>query len=1135
MQLFIARAGGSGMMPGHALIGKSNLVLIMRVSFLIISILAFSAQILMAKNTAGQSIEETFIILELKNESLTTAFKKIEKLTDYLFAYQRQQVNGYKVSIEKAKRSVSSTLELLLKNTDLSFRQVGNSIIIYQKNGKAIVSFTNDIGKPVAVADTTISGVVINEESDQPVENVSIVLKGQQGGTITDANGHFLLSIDNLSGILLISSVGYESQQLNLNGQNSFRIALKPSTRKLDEVVVVGYGKSSRKNLSSAVTTIKPEDLNRGAISDVGQLLQGKVAGLNITASGDPNKPAAVILRGASTVNSPGGPFYVIDGVPGADIATVAPDDIASMDVLKDAAATAIYGNRAANGVIMITTKRGRKGQVQTNYNGYVGLENVSNNLDLMDVAQLRAYIAANGAAFSPNDDKGANTDWQKAIQRSTAVSHNHNLSLSGGGEHSTYSASLNYLDKEGILTDSRLRRFIGRLSIEQYALNDKIKFGLNIANSNSNANYVPLQNVVLLQAAKHLPISQVRNDDGTYFENLNTTGYFNPVAIMDNAKDDTKYNTVTGNFTTEVKLPFDLTFNTNLAYQKITALHGEYYGSYYAKYPTSNFYNNPDPGIGIAHTLIGNLFGVNGSALRSSYQNTFKTLEAFLTWNKRLGDHSINAVAGYSWQENTYGEGFQASSTNFQNDQIGYNNLSAGNPYAISSYRIGLGAPRTYGQIRQISDFGRLNYNYKDKYLLQASVRRDGSSVFGKNTQWGYFPSAGLAWRISNESFMQQQDIFNDLKLRVSYGVTGNSGGIDAFNSQLLYRLQGQFYNAGVWDNAIVPAQANNPDLKWEEVSTVNIGLDFTILKNKLSGSIDYYQKKTTDMLFPIFVSASLVPGGSIVVNGGGLENKGIELTLTATPVSKTDFSWTSTLNLAHNKNLVTSLSNPYTSGDSVRYSDPEGPGQTGATLQLLKVGKPIGQFFSLEYAGKDANGVSQFYKKDKTLTTTPAIGTDYFYVGDAQPKLLMGWSNSLRYKKFDLNFFFRGVFGQKLFNATRADLSYVSAATANNILVSAGDDKITDGKNSYYSTRYIEKGDYVKLDNATLAYTFSKPVNGLNSIRLYVTGNNLFTITGYKGIDPEINQGGIAPGIDYNNFYPKTRTILFGVNVSF
>jgi iron complex outermembrane receptor protein len=381
----------------------------------------------------------------------------------------------------------------------------------------------------------------------------------------------------------------------------------------------------------------------------------------------------------------------------------------------------------------------------------------------------------------------------------------------------------------------------------------------------------------------------------------------------------------------------------------------------------------------------------------------------------------------------------------------------------------------------------------------------------------------------------MKNQQLFSDLKLRASYGVTGNSNGIGAYTSKLVYGITGTYYNNGVQDNAYGPIQGSNPDLRWEKTATTNIGVDFAILNNKITGTIDWYNKNTTDMLFNYAVPATLVPGGRIWANGGSINNKGIELSLSATPVNNGVITWSTTFNIANNKNVVTSLQGPYSNGDSIRYSDPEGPGQTGATLQLLKVGKPLGQFFSLIYGGKSSSGVSQFQKADGTMTTSPAIGTDYFYVGDAQPRILAGWSNTFKYKSFDLTFFLRGVFGNKIFNATRADLSYTTAAAINNILNSASDDKIADTKNSFYSTRYIESGNYVRLDNATLGYNIAKPVKGVGSLRVYVTANNLFTITKYSGIDPEINQGGVAPGIDYNNFYPKTRTFLFGVNVSF
>lgn len=972
------------------------------------------------------------------------------------------------------------------------------------------------------------------DNANMPIIGASVSVKGTNKVTVTGDKGAFSITAKT-GDKLAFTFMGYEPKELTIGAGSNYNVTINEATASLTDVVVVGYGKSTRKTLSSAITSVKPEELNKGAIADVGQLLQGKVAGMNISASGDPNKPAAVILRGASTVNSPGAPYYVIDGIPGADIAAIAPSDIASIDVLKDAAATAIYGNRAASGVIMVTTKRGKKGAPQLAYSGYAAAEKISSQLDLMDADQLRTYVTANKVAFSPNDDLGANTDWMKSIERSTAFSQNHNLSFSGGSDHSNYSASLNYFDKEGILSKSSLNRIIGRLNVDQYAFNDKVKFSLNLSNSSSKSINEPLQNIVLLQAAKRLPISPIYNADGSYFENLNNSGYFNPIAISDNAQDETKYNVLLGGFNTEVKLPFGFTYNLNLSYQKTTANHGEFYSSYFGKYPTSNFYNNPDPGIGIAHTLIGGLFGTNGSALRSNYENTTKTLETFLTWDKKIGDHSINAVLGYTYQDNVYGDGFQTSSTNFPSDYIGFSNLSLGNPYAISSYRINLGNDLTYGRILMISDFFRLNYNYKNKYLLQGSIRRDGSSVFGKNNQWGYFPSIGLAWRVSEEEFMKGQSVISDLKIRASYGVTGNSSGIGAYTGQLIYGISGTYYNNGVQAAAYAPIQGSNPDLKWERTATKNIGVDFGFLNNKITGSVDLYDKNTTDMLFKYNVSASLVPGGAIWANGGSINNKGIEVSLSASPVTGKNFSWSSTINAAYNKNKITSLQGPYSSGDSIRYSDPEGPGQTNATLQILKVGYPLGQFFSLKYAGKDASGNSLFYKRDGSTTTTPSIGTDYFYLGSAQPKVLMGWSNTFKYKDLELNVFIRGTFGNKIFNATRADLSYTAGATVNNILNSAADDKITDTRNSFYSDRYIESGSYVRLDNATLGYNFRNPIKSVSNIRVYVSTNNLFTITGYKGIDPEINQGGVAPGVDYNNFYPKTRTFLLGLNASF
>jgi TonB-linked SusC/RagA family outer membrane protein len=982
------------------------------------------------------------------------------------------------------------------------------------------------------MAQSSVSGTV-KDSSGHPLAGVSVSVKHKNVVSITKSDGYFTIPAET-GDVLVFSGISLEDQEMMLGSATTLNVIMRTSAQQMVDVVVVGYGKGSRKTLSSAITTVKPEDLNRGAIGDVGQLLQGKVPGLNITASGDPNRSAAVILRGASTINSPQGPFYVIDGIPGGDINAVAPDDIASIDVLKDASATAIYGNKASNGVIMVTTKRARKGQFQTTYNGYVGLEKVSNGLKLMDSAQLRTYAAKNGSSINGNDDKGANTDWMKAIERSSAVSHNHNISFSGGNDKSMYSASLNYLNKEGIIMQSGLERVIARVAAEHHALNDHLIFGLNVMSSSSKASNVPFQNMVFQQAAKYNPTSPVYNSNGTYFENFNTPGYFNPVSIIKNAKDDTKYGSLQGIFTVEAKLPFGFSYNMNLSYQKGTWLHGEYYNSYYSNnYNTGQFYTNSDPGGGRS---LRNFY-TNGLAYRAYYQSSSKTMESYLTWARHFGLHSIKAVVGYSWQKNTNGDGLQTSQTNFISDYASYNNLGLGNYQTVNGFAVDYGGT-IYQETNFISDFARINYDFSEKYLLQGSIRRDGSSVFGKNNQWGYFPSVGAAWRISQEEFLKNNDIVSELKLRASYGETGNAFGLGAYSAQQLYNKTGTYYNNGVFASSFSTVQGYNPDLKWEKTSTKNIGLDYGLLNGKVSGVIDVYEKLTTGMIFGYAVSQTIDPSGYVIMNVGKIRNRGIEFSVNINAVETKDFSWNTSLNLASNKNVILNLKGPEKYGvnaDSTTYTSIDGPGTSGSTLQMFAVGGPLGQFYSFKYAGKDATGKSLFLSGKGVETTSPAQKTDYYPLGSPQPKLIFGWVNNFRYKNFDLNVFIRGVTGNKIFNATNADLHYVTTAGQTNISPDAMDDAKTDAKNNNYSSRYVEDGSYIRLDNATLGYRFKLNSKYVNQLRFYATVNNAFVITKYKGVDPEINQGGASLGIDYNSFYPKTRTMLLGVSVGF
>ncbi|MBP1641030.1 MAG: TonB-dependent receptor plug [Bacteroidetes bacterium] len=1064
------------------------------------------------------------VTLALENVTVKAALEALKSQSGLSYWFDTNDVNMQKVvSVNVKSKPVDEVLKIILQGQDVRYEVKNDHIVIAKSTGSnQKASETQVFGEP-----RRVSGKITDEKGNL-LPGVTVMVKGTSAGTISDVNGHYELGKVPAGSILEFSFVGMTSHTVKIGSQSVVNVTLREMDTKLNEVVVVGYGTTTKKGLVSSVVSVKTDELNKGAITDVGQLLQGKAAGLNITVSGDPTRQSSVILRGTSTLNSSMTPFYVIDGIPGADISLVAPDDIETVDVLKDAAGTSIYGNRASNGVIMITTKKGKKGATHISYNGYAGIENVTNSLKLMNASQLRAFASSTGQNLT--EDTGADTDWQKAIQRGTAYSTNHNLSFNGGGEHSNYSASVNYSNKQGIILESNQNKVVARLAFNQYAFNDKLKIGLSVANAKVKSDYVPLLGAVLYQTAYHLPTSPVKNADGSFYENFTKNGYFNPVAIIDNAQSQQKNNNLIAAFTLNAKLPWGLTYDMSYSYQNYSALYGEAYSSYLYQYNGTVFYNNPDPPS--TRSIV--TFYPGGSALRSSYQNTNQAFENWFTWNRTFGVHSINAVLGYSLQNDEYGDGFQATNANFPVNSVGFNNLALGNYSAVSGYTVNFGNDQAYYKTRLISNFARLNYNYNDKYYFQGSLRRDGSSVFGKNNRWGYFPSVGLSWRAGQETFVQKLNLFYDLKLRASYGVTGNSTGFNAYTAQFLSSSMGNYYYNGTTQVTYAPNKAANPDLKWEKTATTNIGLDASVLKGRLNMTFEWYNKNTTDMIYSYSTEQIIVPAGSITANGGSISNRGIEVTISATPIQNKNFTWKSNLNLAHNTNKITSLSNSYfATVDSVRYTQPDGSGQTGSTLQIMKVGRPLGQFFTLIYAGKNSDGVSQYLAKDGTLTVNPTTA-DYRYAGSPQPKLTYGWTNSFTYKNFDLNIFLRGVYGNKIFNATRADLFRPSTVAYTNILVDAANESVKDYNAYRYSSRFIESGSYLRVESMTLGYTFKSPIKYVENIHFYSTVNNLFVITKYKGVDPEVYMGGTAPGIDSNNFYPKTRTILFGVNVN-
>jgi len=964
----------------------------------------------------------------------------------------------------------------------------------------------------------SIKGTV-RDAQGATIPSVTVVIKGTTRGTTTDANGVFSISAEKGS-TLIFRYIGYEAKEVVVGTLTTINVSLADVSNKLNDVVVVGYGTTTKKELTSAITTIKAEQFNAGVVSTPAELLEGKVAGLNITGDGNPNSTPSVTLRGPSSLR--GGdasvPFYIIDGVPGADFKLLAPSDIASIDVLKDASAAAIYGTRATNGVIIVTTKKGRSGQLRMTYDAYGSVKSVANQFEVATAAQQRAYVQANGLSFTPANDNGGDTDWQKAVQRDNGYAQNHNLSFGGGTDKTIFGGSVNYLSDQGIVKGSDLKRYIGRLNLSQKTLNDKLKLDFSLSNSVTNSNLIvddiPLATAdgrnpgLFKSVVQYLPTRQIYNANGTLYNDPTLQLGYNPVGLITNDTYRQKVNLMLANTRAELQLPFGIVYNLNIAYQS-------------RKTDNSTYYNQ-------ASELAPNL---GGKAIRSTYEDTKKLMEHYLTYDYKWNDkHDFKALLGYSYDETNSGDGFQSVAQNFPGDATGSNNLGLG--YQTGN-RADFGTTREE-TLKLISFYTRVNYSYMGKYILQASLRRDGSNAFGKNNQWGYFPAGSAAWRIIDENFMKSQSLFDDLKVRVGYGKTGNALGFSSYTPLTLYDTKGSFYTGGSYIGAIGVSQNPNPDLKWESTATTNAGIDFSLLKGRLGGSVDVYNKKTTDMIYPRPVSLINNYVSTTISNVGSMSNKGVEISLNGTPVKTENFTWGTYGNISFNKNRIVSLgdniSKIYTGG-------PEGPGQSGIRVSIIEAGYPLGEFYTLKYLGV-VNGVSTFQGANGQPTTTP-VSSDQTYAGNAQPTYIFGWGNDFSYKKWTLNFFFRGQGGNKIMNASLASFNTPAQASTHGIPTLTLSEPVTDINANRYSTKYLEDGDFIRLSNATLAYKFKIAGNYVKSLRVYLTGTNLLTITNYRGVDPELSlnvnnqQSGQFIGVDSNNFYPRTRSFLAGLQL--
>ncbi|RFS22789.1 SusC/RagA family TonB-linked outer membrane protein [Chitinophaga silvatica] len=1048
--------------------------------------------------TGHASAQQQRVIVQefhVKEGSLSDALQQLRKVAGIDIVYQASSLQQVRVQqLDIAKQSVEEVLKQLLKGTGYQF--VLNEGVIVIKKEKATVN---------------IAGTVTEKSAGAPLPGVSVQVKGTTTGTVTGTNGRFTLAADPATDTLLLSFMGFKTEKVALNGRTSFSISMEGNVSNLNSVVVVGYGQTTKSDLTGSISHVSAENFNSGVFNSPEQLLQGKVPGLNVTRSGDPNATPGITLRGPSTFR--GGeaqqPFYVIDGVPGASIQLVSPADIVSMDVLKDAASTAIYGARAANGVIMITTRHAKSGQSWLSYSGYGAVENVSRRIEMLTGDELRTFLKDNGNVLAPTDEDNANTDWQKEVTRQ-GVSHNHNISFGGGNGKTVFDGSVNYLKNQGIMKGSDLERLNVRANLEQTAFNDRLKLNLGISNSVSTQNRIP--DLVFQNMLTYLPTSNVYNADGSFKEDwTRTRNYLNPVSLIVNNSDLTKTKTMLGVARAELKLLEGLTYTANLSLQDEQINRDRYYGRK----------------SGIAQ-------GLNGVATRSAFTNTRKLLETYLNYDKRFGEHDLKLLAGYSWQEDRKGDGFQTSNQNFVSDATKGDNLGLASAPGGVVPNFGTTRIQT---LRFISFYGRANYAFREKYLLQASLRQDGSSAFGANNRWALFPAFSGAWKVTKEPFMQNVRWIDDLKLRIGYGATGNSLGFDPLIAIMRYDLFGKFYYNGQILSSVSPVQNENPNLKWESTAMTNVGVDLTVLRGKLSFTVDVYNKMTSDLIYQYNIPASASMGSvvsTLYANVGKMKNQGIELQVNATPLQRGKFTWSTSANLAHNKNEIVSLSNSIFKVPYIETADLGGRGQSGNYSQRLLEGMPLGTFYTLQFAGKDKNGRSQFYKPDGTLTSE--YNSSYLVqTGNAQPKLLYGWSNTLTYGNIDLTFFLRGVYGSHILNATLANLNAPYGSTATNLPKFSLNESAKDDRAYFLSDRYIESGSYLRLDNTTIGYNVPMKNQFVKKIRLYVSANNLFVITKYRGIDPEIEMGGLTPGIDNNNFYPKTRSFLLGLNASF
>ncbi len=1066
-----------------------------------------------------------------RNAPLKKVFSAIKKQTGFVVFSNRVDLEGIMpISISVKKIPLDDFLKAIFKDRPLGYTIEDRTIMLFRKSPDT-VNFSVELSRD-KIPDANISGTVINAETKEPIGSVSVSIKGQKIGTSSDINGIFTLNNIPLSATLVFSSIGYAALEVKvadltsmLNGgtssalsniskdeQGLLVVSLSPKNFDLDNIVVIGYGTQKRKDVTGAIASVTTKDFNKGINIRPIQQLQGKVAGLVVTQpDGDPNGELIIRLRGQASLTGGQTPLIVIDGIPLDDpnqLSYLSPGDIVSYDVLKDASASAIYGSRAANGVIMVTTKKGRAGKSQVDYSGIVAFDKLAKKYDLLNAEEYKEAISDAAQYY----DKGGNTDWFDAITR-TGLTQTHNLAISGGTDKFNFRASGTYIDQRAIVINSGRQETRLNFNAEKKALNDKLVIKAGIISSSTNRKYAHYD--IFSYATNSPPTYPVYNDDGSYFAFFDWAQQ-NPVAMQMMEK----------NVSNE---SFNI-FSSSIDYSLLKHLKLGVTGAL-SKYNRQYSFFQPElPGVGNIN---------NGS--RSAQNRDSKRLITHADYFLEKGRNTLSATAVFEYNYFTYNT-YSASGQDYLVEDLEDNALETGNALynAISSYK---------DEFKLASVLGRVAYNYDSRYYITASFRRDGSSKFGRNNRWGNskfgrnnrwgnFPSVSAAWRLSREDFLKHVDWISELKITAGYGVTGNQEAITPYNTLLSLGGAGNYYDgaSGTFRQQYTPNQNQNKDLKWEERHGKNIGVEFSLFSEKLNGSINVFNDKTKNLLFTYSVPVPPFYVGSMLANVGTMSNKGVELQLNASLVKRPDFSWNASGQITFLKTRILSLSGSYAgfqlSTDHIPSGYPTGRGYAFNPITYLQEGYTPNVFFLPHFVGINDQGIQMYDDRKEGQVPSSQLSDEISRYIDPSPNFNYGISNTFSYRSWSFNFFLRGVSGGKIFDNTTSLISNYTRLPGANV----SKDALTNGIRDQLiaSDLWLKDGSYLRLDNATLTYTF-RNVDALNNLSLFITGSNLFVITKYTGLDPEVNLGRIDVTYGGRAFYPRTRSVNIGVNVSF